>query len=134
MHHIAGDMWSFDILLEELQRLYAKEMEVLEGDSAKGNDVINKVDPLPWQYTDYVSWQEKTLESAKGKQLWAYWKLELGGELPVLNLPTDRRRPPVQTYEGNSQFIEVDKALVAQFSGFIHPPMGYSEEVIKYEL
>jgi amino acid adenylation domain-containing protein len=112
MHHIAGDMWSFDILLEELQLLYAKEMEALEGDSAKGNDVINKVDPLPWQYTDYVSWQEKTLESAKGKQLWDYWKQELAGELPVLNLPTDRRRPPVQTYEGNSQFIELDEALL----------------------
>jgi len=41
MHHIAGDMWSFDILLEELQLLYAKEMEALEGDFAKGNDVIN---------------------------------------------------------------------------------------------
>jgi len=112
MHHIAGDMWSFDILLEELQLLYTKEMEVLEGDSPKGNDVINKIDPLPWQYTDYVSWQQKILESAKGKQLWAYWKQELAGELPVLNLPTDRRRPPVQTYEGNSQFIELDEALL----------------------
>jgi amino acid adenylation domain-containing protein len=112
MHQIAGDMWSFDILLEELQLLYAKEIELLEGDSAKGNDVINKVDPLPWQYTDYVSWQQKTLESAKGKQLRAYWKQELAGELPVLNLPTDRRRPPVQTYEGNSQFIELDEALL----------------------
>jgi non-ribosomal peptide synthetase component F len=87
-------------------------MEVLEGDSPKGNDVINKIDPLPWQYTDYVSWQQKTLESAKGKQLSAYWKQELAGELPVLNLPTDRRRPPVQTYEGNSQFIELDETLL----------------------
>jgi amino acid adenylation domain-containing protein len=112
MHQIAGDMWSFDILLEELQLLYTTEMELLEGDSAKGNDVINKVDLLPWQYTDYVSWQQKTLESAKGKQLWAYWKQELAGELPVLNLPTDRGRPPVQTYEGNSQFIELDEALL----------------------
>ena len=112
MHHIAGDMWSFDILLEELQLLYTTEMELLKGDSPKGNDVINKINPLPWQYTDYVSWQQKTLESAKGKQLWAYWKQELAGELPVLNLPTDRRRPPVQTYEGNSQFIELDEALL----------------------
>jgi len=113
MHYIAGDMWSFDILLEELQLLYTStEMELLEGDSPKGNDVINKIDPLPWQYTDYVSWQQKTLESAKGKQQWAYWKQELTGELPVLNLPTDRRRPPVQTYEGNSQFIELDEALL----------------------
>jgi len=112
MHHIAGDMWSFDILLEEFQLLYTTEMEVLEGDFPKGNDVINKIDPLPWQYTDYVSLQQKTLESAKGKQLWAYWKQELAGELPVLNLPTDRRRPPVQTYEGNSQFIELDEALL----------------------
>lgn len=107
MHRIAGDMWSFDILLEELQLLYTTEMELLEGDYAKGKDVINKIDPFPWQYTDYVSWQQKTLESAKGKQLWAYWKQELAGELPVLNLPTHRRRPPVQTYEGNSQFIEL---------------------------
>jgi amino acid adenylation domain-containing protein len=112
MHNIAGDLWSFDILLEELQLLYTKEMEVLEGDSPKGNDVINKINPLPWQYTDYVIWQQKTLESAKGNQLWAYWKQELAGELPVLNLPTDRRRPPVQTYEGNSQFIELDEALL----------------------
>jgi len=112
MHQIAGDMWSFDILLEELQLLYTTEIEVLEGDSPRGNDVINKINPFPWQYTDYVSWQQKTLESAKGKQLWAYWKQELAGELPVLNLPTDRRRPPVQTYEGNSQFIELDEALL----------------------
>ena len=58
--------------------------------------------PLDLQYTDYVRWQTEMLAGPQGERLWAYWRKQLAGPLPVLNLPTDRPRPPIQTYRGAS--------------------------------
>jgi amino acid adenylation domain-containing protein len=51
------------------------------------------------------------LASPRGEQLWTYWQHQLAGELPVLNLPTDRPRPPVQTYNGASHPFKLPAAL-----------------------
>ncbi len=52
-------------------------------------------------YEDYVYWQAKMLDGDEGERQWNYWKKQLAGDLPLLNLPLDRPRPPVQTYRGN---------------------------------
>jgi hypothetical protein len=52
-------------------------------------------------YADYVHWQ-RSLIAEEGERLWAYWRGQLSGDLPVLELPTDRTRPPIQTYRGGS--------------------------------
>lgn len=109
MHHIAGDMWSFDILLNELRSLYSLE---LEQSSPTTPETDNSISLPSRQYTDYVHGQSEILTNSKGKQDWEYWKNQLRGELPVLNLPTDRPHPAVQTYGGDSQIVEVDGELL----------------------
>ncbi|MDZ7286762.1 MAG: amino acid adenylation domain-containing protein [candidate division KSB1 bacterium] len=99
-HHIINDLWSQTIIMKELGELYADPNAVLP--------------PLPLQYTDFVRWQEQMLAGAEGERLWQYWRHKLAGELPVLDLPTDRPRPPVLTYRGGTRFFTLDEALTAQ--------------------
>ncbi|MEM9271366.1 MAG: amino acid adenylation domain-containing protein [Cyanobacteria bacterium P01_F01_bin.143] len=92
IHDIAWDGWSLDLILNELAQLY----------QVKKNNADIKLLPLTSSYRDYVYWQQQMLSSAPGEKLWSYWQQELAGELPALNLPTDRPRPPLQTYNGAS--------------------------------
>jgi amino acid adenylation domain-containing protein len=66
---------------------------------------------LPLQYTDYVRASAAMLASSEGERLSAYWQKQLAGELPVLNLPTDRPRPPIQTYRGASHLLKLSANL-----------------------
>jgi len=91
-HHIAVDFWALDILVDELYILYVAEKAGLSSPLPK---------PGP-ENTEYVHWHNTMLAGTEGEQHWAYWQQELSGELPVLNLPTDRPRPPVQTHKGAS--------------------------------
>ncbi|HEX2925663.1 MAG TPA: amino acid adenylation domain-containing protein [Ruminiclostridium sp.] len=87
VHHIVFDGWSFGILLKELSFHYE-------------NFLAGKEQSLPElkiQYTDFAEWQVKSNYDAN--QL-AYWKKQLGGKLPVIDLPVDKQRPPIQTYSG----------------------------------
>lgn len=93
IHHTAVDGWSVWILLDELRALYAANA---------GGAPANLPRP-PAQYSDFVAWQRETLAGAGGEALWKYWQEQLAGELPVLALPTDRPRPPIQTSNGDSE-------------------------------
>ncbi|MDB4893796.1 MAG: Amino acid adenylation, partial [Firmicutes bacterium] len=101
VHHIAVDYWSQSVLLEDLGVLYAE---------ACGNAAA-ALPPLKAQYTDFVRWQADLLQSAEGEQQQAFWLDELGGELAVLNLPTDHQAPPVQRYRGATFTFQVDSGL-----------------------
>ncbi|MFN6570003.1 non-ribosomal peptide synthetase [Dendronalium sp. ChiSLP03b] len=92
VHHIITDFWSLAVMAQELGTLYQAEK--------KGSEL--SLLPLALQYIDYSYKQAQMLASPKAEQLWTYWQQQLAGELPVLNLPTDRPRPPVQTYRGAS--------------------------------
>jgi hypothetical protein len=48
------------------------------------------------------------LESPQGRKLETYWQIKLAGELPALNLPTDRPRTPMQTYRGDSEHLMIN--------------------------
>lgn len=87
-HHIVTDRWSLGLLLNEIQRHY----EAFAGGSSPA------LPELPIQYVDFASWQRQTAE-VLGDQL-QYWRERLRGTLPVLDLPVDRPRPPMQTYRG----------------------------------
>ncbi|HEY0734083.1 MAG TPA: amino acid adenylation domain-containing protein, partial [Herpetosiphonaceae bacterium] len=104
LHHIIADLWSLAVLLQELGTLY----------SAERNQADAALTPLALQYADYVRWQAEDLAGERGQRLWAYWQQQLGGELPVLQLPTDRPRPPVQTYRGEARSFTLDAALTQQ--------------------
>src|SRR5262249_23573200 len=93
--------WSLDILLDELRTLYLAERVGLPA----------SLPPLSVQYIDYVSWQADMLAGPEGERHWEYWRQQLAGRLPILDLPTDRPRPPIQTYPGFTHTFELDKEL-----------------------
>jgi amino acid adenylation domain-containing protein len=104
MHHIIGDFWSLALTVSELQALYAAEQA----------GAVNPLPPLPARYREYVRWQERELTGARGDVLRAFWENELAGQLPVLDLPTDRPRPAIQTYAGSTQPVSLSPALVGR--------------------
>ncbi len=90
MHHIVSDGWSIGIFLSELTALY--------GAFARGEEPA--LPPLPVQYPDFAVWQRDWLSGDVLKAQLGYWRERLGGTLPVLELPLDRPRPPLQTFRG----------------------------------
>jgi len=101
VHHIVVDFWSLAVILNELGVLYAAEQA--------GRPAA--LPPLELQYTDFIRWQSELLASAEGERLWAYWKKQLAGPLPVLELPTDRPRPPIQMFHGAQHEFTVQDDL-----------------------
>ena len=100
-HHIAIDFWSLDILMDDLCLLY----QSIEQDTSIS------LPSLTIKYRDYVRQEQSKLASPELEQQWDYWQQKLAGELPVLNLPTDRPRPPVQTYNGVSHYFTLTEEL-----------------------
>jgi amino acid adenylation domain-containing protein/thioester reductase-like protein len=103
MHHIISDGWSIGVLVRELTTLY-------EAFSAGRPSPLAE---LPIQYADFARWQRRWTDGARLADLLAYWKRQLSGDLPVLELPTDRPRPAVQTYRGARLPVLVPAPLTA---------------------
>ena len=104
MHHIITDFWSLGLLLDDLAVLYPALRQ--------GQPAALPLPGLP--YTEYVRWHEEMLAGAPGERLWDYWRTRLAGELPVLDLHTDRPRPRVQTYEGAAVQLHLSPYLSAR--------------------
>lgn len=108
MHHIAGDMWSYNLLLSEFQALYPEEVEQFsqqQTETAPDSWNENKT------YANFVQWQAAMLSGNRGEKLWQYWQQQLAGELPILHLLPDKPRPPVKTYQGASYIVKLDEQL-----------------------
>jgi amino acid adenylation domain-containing protein len=104
MHHIAGDMWSFDLLINEFQDFYTAEIEKTE---------IDREEPLEdLAYTKFIDWQSELLDSDRGQQQWEYWHKQLAGELPVLDLLIDRHRSISQSNCGAAHLLKLDEDLI----------------------
>src|SRR3712207_8842447 len=72
-----------------------------------------KPSPLPElliQYADYAVWQREWLQGEELEKQLSYWKQQLA-DVPPLELPTDRPRPPVQTHRGARQSLTLSKSL-----------------------
>ena len=101
VHHIVIDFWSLAVLLTELGMLYRAEKAGVQA----------LLPALDSQYSDYVRWQSEMLAGPEGERLWAYWQNQLAGQLPLLELPTDRPRPQVPTFQGASYDFHLDDEL-----------------------
>ena len=102
MHHIVSDGWSLSIFNRELSVLY----------NAFVQGKPSPLGGLPIQYADFSRWQREWLRGDILQSQLVYWKQLLGGRLPVLDLPTDRLRPAVQTFRGHHQTLRLSPALV----------------------
>ena len=90
MHHIISDGWSMSVLLQEVAVLY----------EAFTQGQTTPLAELPIQYADYALWQREHLQGEVLEAQLAYWKNQLQEAPPVLALPSDRPRPPVQSSRG----------------------------------
>ena len=100
-HHIISDGWSIALLIDEFKALLTA---YLAGEPSP-------LPELPVQYVDYARWQREWLSGPTLEQALSYWKTQLGGRLPILELPTDRPRPPMQTFNGALQTFALPKRL-----------------------
>ncbi|MGZ6529974.1 MAG: condensation domain-containing protein, partial [Tumebacillaceae bacterium] len=104
LHHIVTDGWSMNIFIQELSALYEAFQQ---GQASSLPDVSV-------QYADFAAWQRDWLQGDELVRQLTYWQEKLGGELPVLQLPTDRPRPKRQTYRGSLHSFVIPAPLVAK--------------------
>ncbi|HEU0055102.1 MAG TPA: amino acid adenylation domain-containing protein, partial [Longimicrobium sp.] len=102
IHHIVSDGWSTGVLFRELGALYAA--------FARGEG--DPLAPLPVQYADYAVWQRERLAGEVLDRQLAYWKERLAGAPALLELPTDRPRPPVQSHRGGRERLDLSRGLL----------------------
>ncbi|BAZ37902.1 amino acid adenylation domain-containing protein [Calothrix sp. NIES-4101] len=101
MHHIVSDGWSTGILIKELTALY----------KAFSEDQPSPLPKLPIQYADFAIWQRKWLQGEVLETQLNYWKHQLDGDLPILELPTDNPRPAIQSNNGATKSLQLSKSL-----------------------
>jgi amino acid adenylation domain-containing protein len=90
MHHIVSDGWSMSVLFRELAVLY----------DAFSNSLPSPLPELPIQYGDFALWQRQWLQGPVLEEQVGYWKEQLAGAPSLIELPTDRPRPALQTFNG----------------------------------
>ncbi len=103
MHHIVTDDWSVGVLVRELTVAYQAELEGAEVPLA----------PLPIQFVDYAVWQRRWLRGDVLEAHLTYWHERLADLPEALELPIDRPRPPVQTFQGRTLRFTVPQPTVA---------------------
>ncbi|WLH50353.1 non-ribosomal peptide synthetase [Pseudomonas tolaasii] len=108
LHHIVTEGWAMDIFARELSALYEAFIDERESPLA----------PLPVQYLDYSVWQRQWLESGERQRQLDYWTAQLGHEHPLLELPGDRPRPPVQSHQGELYRFDLSDDLAARVRAF----------------
>jgi amino acid adenylation domain-containing protein len=90
MHHIITDGWSMELLTNEMGTLYNTYVDGTE----------SKLPAMNIQYKDFAVWQKNQMSSDNAEQMRSQWLNQLAGDLPVLELPADKKRPKVKTYNG----------------------------------
>ena len=102
-HHIVSDLWSMGLLIKEVATLY----------DAYSRGEESPLPELAIQYSDFAAWQREWLQGEELERQLSYWRKELGGELPVLELPIDRARPAVPSHRGNRLGFRLSVELTA---------------------
>ncbi|KAF9346981.1 hypothetical protein BGX26_001500, partial [Mortierella sp. AD094] len=103
MHHIVSDGWSIGFMSRELSHFY----------SAHCSGASNPLPALAIQYPDYAVWQRNWFSEDRLKEQAEYWRKSLAGAPVLIDLPTDRPRPPQQSFAGSIVPISVDRELTS---------------------
>src|SRR5262245_17211271 len=101
MHHIASDAWSVGLLVNEMVALY----------EAFSGGAVSPLPNLPTQYADFAVWQRESLQGEALDRQLAYWKQQLRGASPILELPADHSRPAIQTFRGATESARLGPEL-----------------------
>ncbi|BAZ09555.1 amino acid adenylation domain-containing protein [Calothrix sp. NIES-4071] len=101
MHHIIYDGWSLNIFKRELSQLYA----------AFAQGLPYPLPELPIQYADFAVWQRQWLTGEVLDRQLNYWQQQLADAPAVIELPTDRPRPPAQSFRGGVERFQLDRNL-----------------------
>jgi len=104
IHHIAADGWSVGVFISELSAYYRA--------IATANPIT--LPELPIEYADFAVWQRQWLTNQVLERQLSYWKQQLTGAPPLLELPTDRPRPAIQTFRGGTERLQLDANLTQQ--------------------
>ena len=97
LHHIVSDGWSLGVLIREMGLLYEAMVE----------GRVSPLAELQYQYVDFAQWQRQWLQGEALERQLGYWKQQLEGSPTVLELPTDRPRPAVQSFAGGTEMFEL---------------------------
>ncbi|MBH8554251.1 condensation protein [Nostocaceae cyanobacterium CENA357] len=100
-HHIISDSWSMGVLIQEITNLYA----------AFCQQQPSPLSELLIQYADFAVWQRQWLQGEILETQLKYWQQQLGNNLTTLNLPTDRPRPEIQTFNGATARVIIPQDL-----------------------
>jgi amino acid adenylation domain-containing protein len=103
IHHIVSDGWSVSVFARELAAIY----------ESFSNGRPSPLPPLPIQYADYSEWQRQCLQGELQTKHLDYWQRQLDGSPGVLELPTDRPRPPIRQYRGAHHAFAIPARLTA---------------------
>ncbi len=101
MHHIVSDAWSVAVMMQDLIEYY---FSFHAGKTPR-------VEPQTANYADFVKWEAAHLQSEAGERMFEYWRDHLEGAPIALDLPSDRPRPAVQTFNGGTYGFQLDQAL-----------------------
>ncbi|MGB8506898.1 MAG: amino acid adenylation domain-containing protein, partial [Pyrinomonadaceae bacterium] len=106
MHHIVSDGWSMGVLVREVAALYTSY--------SRGEE--SPLSELEVQYADYAVWQRGQLQGEALERELAYWRKQLEGAPAVLELPTDRPRPAVQSFRGGRRQFTLGEGVSGRVS------------------
>lgn len=143
MHHIVSDGWSTGVLVREVVTLY----------KAYSSGEPSPLPELPIQYADYAAWQRKHMQGEVLEEQLSYWRGQLEGAPAVLNLPTDRPRPTVQSFRGGGELhlipasqldalkelslrnhVTLFMTLLAGFQAVLHRYSGQDDIVVGFNI
>ncbi len=102
MHHTISDGISMNVIMQEILPAYGQ--------------LTGTLPPLKIQYRDFAAWQQQLFATGWGEKMQAYWLQQLGGPIPVLDLPGARLRPAVKTYQGSEAGIWLGDDTAAALS------------------
>lgn len=100
MHHIISDGWSMRLLMDDLNELY----------EARLRQRTPQLADLKLQYKDYAAWQRARLASGAFDESRRYWLERFADGAPVLELPADKPRPAMQSFNGDALEIALDRS------------------------